>query len=81
MVEGADAKLAGVLARGQVGAQDAVVHHVEKGSHAVPPLVVEPNLDIVLGVQTIDEARQARQESVCGCTLKIKNNNGLDWWQ
>jgi hypothetical protein len=45
----------------------------------VPSLVVEPNLDIVLGVQTIDEARQALQESVCGCTLKIYNNNGLDW--
>ena len=52
VVEGTDAVLAGVLAGGQAGAQDSVVHHVQERPDAVPPLVVEPDLDGVKGYRT-----------------------------
>ena len=44
MVEGADAVLGGVRPGGQVGAQDAVVDHVDERPDAVPALIVEPDL-------------------------------------
>lgn len=45
MIERRDAKLGGVLAGGQTGPQDSVVHHVEEGPDAVPAFVVEPDLE------------------------------------
>lgn len=45
MVGGRDAKLCGVLVVFQTRPQDAVVHHVEEGTDAVPAFVVEPDLE------------------------------------
>lgn len=44
VVEGGDAELGGVAPGGQVGAQDAVVHHVQERPDAVPAFVIEPDL-------------------------------------
>lgn len=67
VVEGTDAILAGVLAGGQAGAQDSVVHHVQERTDAVPPLVVEPDLDGVRGYRTEvrrEERLKQRKEEV-----------------
>ncbi len=45
MIVGSDAKLCRVFAVLQIRPQDAVVHHVEERTDAVPALVVEPDLD------------------------------------
>lgn len=44
VIVGCDAVLPFVRARWQVGAQDAVVQHIDEGYHSMPPLVVEPHL-------------------------------------
>ena len=44
MVEGGDAVPAGIFTCGQVGPQDAVVHHVDEGRNTVPAFVVKPDL-------------------------------------
>lgn len=45
MIVGSDAKLCGVFAAFQTCPQDAVVHHIEERTNAVPALVVEPDLE------------------------------------
>lgn len=44
VIVGCDAVLPLVRAGWQVGAQDAVVQHIDEGYHGMPPLVVEPHL-------------------------------------
>lgn len=45
MIVGSDAKLCRVFAAFQTCPQDAVVHHIEERTNAVPALVVEPDLE------------------------------------
>ena len=45
MVVGGDAGPPPLSTRGQAGPQQPVVHHVHKGHHGVPALVVVPHLE------------------------------------
>lgn len=44
MIVHSDAVFAWVFPGRQIGPQNTVVHHIEKGPNAVPALVIEPDL-------------------------------------